>query len=66
MYERSFVFFVFLVFFVSFVVASVFVPFAIFVSFVFQKSICALTLANRGVSTIVGVSHGPFGTKVWL
>ena len=31
-----------------------------------QKSTCALTLTNRGVSTVSGVSHEPPGMKFWL
>jgi len=31
-----------------------------------QKSICALTFTNRGVSTDCGINHAPPGANVWL
>ena len=37
-----------------------------FVFFVAQKSICALTFANRAVITDVGVSQRPLGMNAWL
>ena len=47
--------------------AYAFVAFVLFVSFVLQKSNCALNFTKRGCRTLLGRSHvSVVGTKVWL